>query len=126
MKLIPNWFQNFQIFFSNKIKSICNNFTPSSSLNIPIHCAPPAKPPVLSIFHDTSEDEVRKVILASSDATCELDLMPTKVLKECLPALAKPIAIIINKCFSEGKFPFIYKQALVAPLHKNILCLKTI
>ena len=38
--------------------------------------------------------------VASSDATCELDLMPTKVLKECLPALAKPIAIIINKCLN--------------------------
>jgi hypothetical protein len=109
----------FSDFFSDKIKAICNNFTPSSSLNMPIHSAPPAQPPVISIFHDTCEDEVRKVILASSDATCELDLMPTKVLKECLPALAKPISIIINKCFSEGQFPSIYKQALVAPLHKK-------
>ena len=86
---------------------------------MPIHCAPPAQPPVISIFHNTCEAEVQKVILASSDATCELDLMPLKVLKECLPALAKPIWIIINKCFSEGKFPYIYKHALVAPLHKT-------
>ena len=74
---------------------------------------------MISIFRDTGEDEVQKVILASSDATCELDLMPTKVLKECLLALAEPISIITNKCFSESKFPSIYKQALVVPLHKK-------
>ncbi|MGK2863852.1 MAG: RNA-directed DNA polymerase [Chitinophagaceae bacterium] len=109
----------FSDFFSNKIKTISNNFPSTSNLNTPIHCDPPSPPPVLSVFHDTCDDEVQKAILASSDATCELDLMPTKILKECLPVLVKPITIIINKCFSEGKFPSIFKQALVAPLHKK-------
>ena len=109
----------FSDFFSNKIKLLSEKFPHISSLNTPIHCDPPSQPPVLSVFHDTCDDEVRKAILASSDATCELDLMPTKFLKECLPVLAKPITIIINKCFSEGKFPSIFKQALVTPLHKK-------
>ena len=57
-----NLVTKFSDFFSSKIKSISENFPHIYSLNTPIHCDPPSQPPVLSVFHDTCDDEVRKAI----------------------------------------------------------------
>ena len=83
------------------------------------HYVPPVPPPEFNIFRQTSEEEVRQTILSMSDATCDLDVMPTKRLKDCVSAFIGPVTVLVNKCFDEGKFPKAFKHALVVPLLKK-------
>ena len=75
----------------------------------------------LSCFEDTTEDEVRKVILSSASKTCCLDPIPTHVLKQCLEVLLPVITKIINLSFRSAKVPNCFKIAAVIPLLKKII-----
>ena len=57
--------------------------------------------------------------MSSSDTSCDLDAIPTSLLKSCLDVLIKPITIIVNMSLSEGSFPSTFKHALVKPLLKK-------
>ena len=59
--------------------------------------------------------------MSSSDSSCDLDVIPTILLKSCLDVLIKPITIIVNLSFSEGSFPTTFKHAPVNPLLKTQL-----
>ena len=80
---------------------------------------PPHPPPLLTDFLLTTEEEVRKVILSASDATCLLDILPTKLLKSCIGALLPPITTLLNLCLKESTFPTSFKNAVVTPLLKK-------
>lgn len=83
------------------------------------HILPPGSPPLLSHFNPATTDEVRAAILASSNATCCLDFIPTPVLKSCLDSLLSPITALINLCLKESTFPSCFKTALIKPLLKK-------
>ena len=76
-------------------------------------------PTTLADFTLASLDEVKSAILSSSDATCDLDILPTKLVKSCLDALLPPITHLINLCLKESTFPSCFKSALVTPLIKK-------
>ena len=54
-----------------------------------------------------------------SNATCDLDVVPTQIFKMCLDGFIKPVTLLINKCFNNGQFPSQFKQAIVVPLIKK-------
>ena len=82
--------------------------------------SPPSyTPPLLSTFSPATSEEVRLAILASSDATCASDVIPTKLLKLCLGALLPPITTLINLCLRDSVFPNAFKTSLVSPLLKK-------
>lgn len=112
--------KSFSDFYTGKLARLGEGL--NSKVTIPgmTHYKPPTPPPLLTDFSLTSEEEVRQCILSMSDATCELDPIPTKRLKECVDAFVKPITVLINKCFKEGRFPKCFKKALVVPLLKKI------
>ena len=83
-------------FFTEKIKKLFSSFSHLSASDPAINATPNIAPPMLEVFKPATEDEVWKTILAASDATCSLDIMPTKYLKQCLPALVRPITNIVN------------------------------
>ena len=70
-------------------------------LLLPPHL-PSCPPPSLSTFSPVTIDEVRTAILSSSDATCSLDLIPTRLLKSCLDSFLLPITTLINLFISES------------------------
>jgi hypothetical protein len=51
--------------------------------------------------------------------SCELDPLPTKLLKPCLDHVLPLITDIVNKSLSEQCVPASFKQAIVRPLHKK-------
>ena len=65
-----------------------------------------------------SEDEVRKIIMKSASKSCELDPIPTNILK-ALNILIEPITTIINLSLESGTFPLSFKEAHVTPLLKK-------
>jgi hypothetical protein len=107
---------DFLAFFGNKITKL-QAALPTS--NISPHVPPPTLPPLLSQFKPASVSEVKAAILASSDATCSLDVIPTSVLKACVDSLALPITTLINLCLQESRFPSCFKTAHVHPLLKK-------
>src|SRR5437867_2889546 len=110
---------SFLNFFGDKIvklRSTLDSF--SASLTSP-HLPSPCPPPSLSTFAPATIDEVRAAILSSSDATCSLDLIPTRLLKSCLDSFLLPITTLINLSISESIFPDEFKSAIVTPLHKK-------
>ena len=51
--------------------------------------------------------------------TCELDCMPTKLMKEYASVTGPLINTVINKSLEQGEFPEHWKKAIVRPLLKK-------
>ena len=101
----------FGEFFCKKI-DVLKSKIDEISINppdVPFHL-PEVK---LDEFSSVSEDEVRRIILESSNAFSRLDPIPTSLVKLCCHELAPIIAEIINLSFAEGNLGL-------------ILCLKTL
>ncbi len=74
-------------------------------------------------FTPTTTSEVRSIILKSTNASCDLDPFPTRLLKHYIDYIIVPITAIINLPMGEGVVPPAFKQALVTPLiKKKTLC----
>ena len=58
----------------------------------------------MNVYESVSEDEIKKLILSSSSKSCDLNSIPTSVLKNCLETLMTPITDIINISM-ESTFP---------------------
>ena len=108
---------SFLKFFDDKISLLCSKLPPPEIP--PIDQSPFTPPPLLSSFAPSTEEEVRRIIMSSSDTSCDLDVIPTSLLKSCLDVLIKPITSIVNMSLSEGSFPSAFKHALVKPLLKK-------
>ena len=106
----------FLTFFGDKIAKLQSTSQP---LTRSPHDAPPAAPPLLTQFSMATTEEVKTAIMASSDATCSLDFIPTSLLKSCLDSLLQPITKLINICLLESTFPSCFKTAIIKPLIKK-------
>ncbi len=79
----------------------------------------PTKSP-MSKFAVLSQEEVKKLILGSKSATCDLDPIPTWLLKKCLDILLPVLTKMVNTSLQTGIFPEEWKTALVIPLIKKL------
>ena len=106
----------FAEYFINKIQRIRNNLNSYDRYHMDemVHAQ------TLGEFKPLSEDEVSKVIMSMASKSCEIDPVPTSLLKEILPQIIKPIAKIINTSLEQGVFASQWKVAIVKPLLKKI------
>src|SRR5258708_3668591 len=109
---------SFSEYFLDKINKISSKFIPNIITSL-VEPSPTILPPQLNLFSAATSDEITYAISKSSDASCSLDPIPTKLLKSCLPALIMPITNIVNLSLSEGIFPDSYKNAIVKLLYKK-------
>ena len=114
LKLLAN---SFVQYFGKKIEINRSDF-PSVPLKVPdiqpkdVNCP-------LSCLGPATQDEVKKIIMSSSNGTCNLDPIPTTLLKSCIDSLVVPMTNIVNKSLKEGVFPSAFKTAHVIPLLKK-------
>jgi Reverse transcriptase (RNA-dependent DNA polymerase)/Endonuclease-reverse transcriptase len=108
--------QSFADFFVNKILKLRSTFSSSSSYSEP---HPSFTPPDFSTFQPATYEEVSSLISHSSDTYCDLDPIPTSLLKFCKSALIPTITNIINLSISSGIFPDQFKSCSVHPLLKK-------
>ena len=106
---------SFSGHFKNKISLIRSAFS-DHTLN---QVDSPQVNSVLASFTLATVDEVREVIMSSPNKSCDLDKLPTTLLKVCLHTLLYPITNIINASLCSGLFPDDLKQAQVNPLVKK-------
>ena len=111
----------FTCFFSEKIEKIREN------LQMPAkkHFAEERVDVMSSMqsFESTTPAEIRKVIMSSPNKTCQLDVIPTILLKSepVLDTVTTCISDIINESIASGNVPSVFKEAIVTPLLKKNL-----
>ena len=73
----------------------------------------------LSSFTLIQSSELQDVVQQLSSATCSLDLMPTKLLKNVFSCLIEDVLEIVNTSLHSEIFPLCLKHAIVTPLTKK-------
>ena len=66
-----------------------------------------------------SSDEIEKLLVKSPSKSCELDPMPTYLLKQCVNNILPVITAMVNKSLNGMPVPTAFKQAIVRPLLKK-------
>ena len=79
----------------------------------------PSMNSALSSFEPVSEDDILKILKSSPTKSCDLDQIPTSLVKDCADILITPITNIINYSLKEGSFPNFFKIPYVTPLLKK-------
>ena len=78
------------------------------------------KIPSLTKFDEMNVDEVTQIIQLMATKICELDLIPTMVLKRFLKDLAPIINRIVNISLQTGTFATAWKISIICPLLKKV------
>jgi exonuclease III len=108
----------FADFFSEKIDKIRREFpaTTCSTMDQANVVASPAK---LLDLSPVTENEVEKLICSGNSKSCQLDPIPTTLLKQILPSILPVICNTVNLSFQNRAMPESLKTAVVTPLLKK-------
>ena len=110
----------FNKYFIDKITKIRSVLLEKCS-HLPNYAEFEAAPNItpLSRFCNLSQQEVRKMILATPNKSCKLDPIPTDLLKHILPSILELATDIVNLSLDNGMFPDTLKVALIKSLLKK-------
>ena len=103
--------------FKDKISVMHSAFTDHTSDSINADSPQLSSP--LASFEPATTAEVRKIIMSSPSKFCDLDPLPTVLLKASLDVLIKPITDIMNASRCSGLFPEDFKCAHANPVLKK-------
>ena len=104
----------FGSFFESKIDNIRELFNLNVNLDEQL-------PPEFSLnsLKPATYEEIRRLIISYSNKSCELDPIPTWLLKECVHELLPLLTSLINTSLITGFFPEQCKNAIIRPLLKK-------
>ena len=105
----------FAEFFITKIQNMRDRFD-----SLPVYDHKDSSPPKLAKFKPLMDEEVRQIIKAMPSKCCDLDAIPTSLLKEALELLLLTLTKLVNLSLAEGVFIQEWKIALVKPLLKKV------
>ena len=110
----------FNNYFIQKIANIHTDLIEKHQ-HLPPYPERPAPPGTqdLSDFQPVTLPKPQKIIQSTPNKNCDLDPIPTSLLKQILPSIIALIADIINSSLRVGIFPESFKRALVRPLLKK-------
>ena len=116
-KSSPELVAEFSTYFTNKITSIRTKLISDEGAQInPIVDHSPCSVPSLKEFLPVTSDELKIIVNRSPPTNCDLDPVPTRLLKEQLDCIIPLMVDIVNKSLCSGVFPDCLKQAIVVPL----------
>ncbi len=107
----------FGDYFIQKIEDIRTEIDAQTCTYQPSDCTQPDT--TFSTFKPLSQDDVRKLVMKSKSTTCDLDPLPTSLLKDCLDVILPVLTKMVNLSLQTGVFPNEWKLALVIPLIKK-------
>ena len=110
--------EQFSKYFTDKIGNLRESITPApnSTPHTPVETHSKDE---LSNFTPVTIEEITKLVLDSPAKHCDLDPIPTSLLKKCIHILAPVLTLIVNLSLSTGKFPRAFKRAVITPLLKK-------
>ena len=106
--------EKFASYFLTKIENIHKQFS-----DIPMFEPCEHSVPKFTKLAPLTEQETHKLIMTMKTKSCELDIIPTKILKEILPACLPSITKLVNFSLEQG-FASDWKLAIIRPLPKKI------
>ena len=106
----------FASFFLDKIEKIRLQFQKTDQYIPEVNASVPRLQDLLLL----TNEEIEREILSMNNKTCELDAIPTCLIKDILPAVLKTITQIVNMSLTTGTFPLDWKTAIVRPLIKRL------
>ena len=101
-----------------KSQSFISTYKPTHTFT-PAHSLSPSPPPVLHSFTPATLLEIGNLLSQSSDSYCDLDPVPTTVLKKISNAISPSILLIVNLSITNGTFPSTLKSSIISPLLKK-------
>ena len=107
---------DFCDFFQTKIENIRKDFPNNPASHAMEYDGHDTTLKPFTEFDPLSDEDVLRLINKSNDKFCELDAIPTSLLKSCSTELVPVIKRIINTSLQQGHFPSKYKSAVVKPL----------
>ena len=110
-KMNQEFAADFASYFLSKIKKLRESFT-----NTPPYETLQHRVPRCTSFHTLTESEVHTVIMRMKIKHCELDTIPTSILKQILETCLPAIKQIVNMSLTNGEFCENWKVAVVKPL----------
>ena len=108
--------EDFATFFQNKILKIRELFNGMKQYE----AITDSSVPLLRKFAPMTEKQISLIIKQMKSKTCELDDIPTNILKKILPVVCPLITKIVNTSLTNGEFSTKWKTAVVRPLLKKI------
>ena len=72
-----------------------------------------------SKFLPLSEREVESIVMSMQTKSCEIDAIPTALLKQLLPSILPVLTKLVNTSLENGLFCSTWKEAVVRPLLKK-------
>ena len=109
---------DFSIFFTSKVSIIREPLNHDDKPSFVPHLDDDA-PATLHSFTPTTIEEIVRIIKLSPNKSCELDPLPTWLLKLCVQELAPISAAIVNKSLETSCMPAELKRAHVRPRLKK-------
>ena len=106
--------EEFAQFFLDKIVNIREAMKDDK-----VYSYPNRVPFSFSKFPPLTESEVEAIIMSMQTKSCEIDAIPTTLLKQMLPAIIPTVTKIINISLEHGVFCSTWKEAIVRPLLKK-------
>jgi hypothetical protein len=110
----------FSDFFIGKIETIRNNISSQIQTDSDLDSIETDYIGVNFVeFTQTCEDEIKSIIKKSANKSCDLDPIPTWLLKDCLDELAPVMTKIINASLDAAYVPRAFKNSRIRPLLKK-------
>ena len=106
---------HFMDFFEEKIKDIRRNFQIMSSTTYPER----NDEQCLYVLDPATDAEIYSIVMKSPNKSCDLDPIPTWLLKCCIEELLPVITTLVNSSLATGCFPEPFKEAIIRPLLKK-------
>ena len=100
--------ENFVDFFMEKIKKIHDSLQ-----DYDVYKPCDSESNKFSGFVPLSEQEVAAIIGKMASKSCEIDPIPTTLLKKVLPSVIGPITAIVNFSITQGIFAQHWKMAII-------------
>jgi len=104
----------FATFFTDKVALVR-----ASTATTPLYDAPLQATPQLTEWTALTVEEVEKLIDSAPIRTCQLDPVPTWLVKDMRSLLSPFVALLFNASLVSGCFPSEFKQAVIRPLLKT-------
>jgi len=104
----------FATFFTDKVASVR-----ASTATTPLYDVPYRTMPQLTEWTAVTVEEVEKLIGSAPTKTCQLDPVPTWLVKDMRSLLLPFVALLFNASQVSGCFPSEFKQAVIRPLLKK-------
>ena len=111
-KELANTFVDYFIGKIHKIRNELESFETYEPTRIDV--------PDFPVFEQISEKEVANILMKMTTKSCELDILPTFLLKKSLPKINKFLTRLVNISITSGTFPNVWKTAIVRPLLKKV------